>query len=228
MVIWSYSVIRSVRFGCLLSGKIDAMRIQDYRQLTLSDVEQAAQVIAQSFETDPLVSFMLPFRATRVRTLVKFFRVYGEISIKNKRGFGVGEPLQGVAYWKTPDQEDMSISIKSLGKFLPLLFTIYPIGYFRARAALNQLDSMHKKYADGPHFYLDNLGVLASARGKGLSSKLIRPFLEMADSQKVITYTDTVTPANVPLYEHFGFECVEQSHIPSMGITVFALRRPVQ
>jgi ribosomal protein S18 acetylase RimI-like enzyme len=204
------------------------MTSQDYRQLVLSDVEQAAQVIAQAFVDDPLTSFMLPFRSTRVRTLLKFFRVYGEISIKNKRGYGVGEPLQGVAYWEFPGQESMSVSVKSLGKFFPLLFTMYPIGYFRARAALNQLEIMHKKYADEPHFYLDNLGVLASARGKGLSSKLIRPFLEMADSQKVIAYTDTVTPANVPLYEHFGFECVEQSHIPSMGITVFALRRPIQ
>ena len=199
----------------------------EHRLLTLSDVEDAAQVISQAFVDDPLISFILPFRATRIKTLLNFFRVYGEISIKNKRGYGVGEPLQGIAYWKFPDQEDMSISIKALGKFLPLLFTMYPIGYFRARAALNQLDSLHKKYADGPHFYLDNLGVIASARGKGLSSKLIRPFLEMADSQKVIAYTDTVTPANVPLYEHFGFECVEQSRVPSMRITVFALRRPV-
>ena len=93
---------------------------------------------------------------------------------------------------------------------------------------MNQLDLMHGKYANEPHFYLDNLGVLPSARGKGLSSKLIRPFLEMADSQKVIAYTDTVTPANVLLYQHFGFECVAESHVPSTGITVFALRRPVQ
>src|SRR5687768_1359258 len=198
------------------------------RLLTLSDVEEAAQVLAQAFVDDPLVSFMLPVKATRVKTLVKFFHVYGEIIIKNKRGYGVGEPLQGVAYWKFPEQDSLSISVKSLGKFLPLLFTMYPIGYFRARAVLNQLDAMHGKYANEPHFYLDNLGVLPSARGKGLSSKLIRPFLEMADSQKVIAYTDTVTPANVPLYEHFGFECVQESHIPSTGITVFALRRPVQ
>jgi ribosomal protein S18 acetylase RimI-like enzyme len=212
----------------LISIKIQAMNSQVYRQLTLSDVEQAAQVIAQSFVEDPLVSFILPFRARRVSTMVKFFRLYGEVSIKNNRGFGVGEPLQGVVYWKTPDQGDISINIKSLGKFLPLLLTMYPIGSFRARSIIKQIDILHKKYADEPHFYLDNLGVLPSARGKGLSSKLIRPFLGMADLQKVITYTDTVTPVNVPLYEHFGFECVEESQIPSTGITVFALRRPVQ
>lgn len=197
----------------------------EHRALTLADVEHAAQVISQAFAEDPLVSFMLPFRATRVKTLAKFFRVYGEISIKNNRAFGVGEPLQGVAYWKFPGQDSLSISIKALGKFLPLLFTMYPIGYFRAKAVLNEIEILHNKHAQEPHFYLDNLGVLPSARGKGLSSCLIRPFLEMADSQKVIAYTDTVTRANVPLYQHFGFECVEESTIASTGMTVIALRR---
>lgn len=198
------------------------------RLLTLLDLEQAAQVIAYAFVDDPLISFMLPIKATRVTTLIKFFRVYSEISIKNKRGYGVGEPLQGVAFWKFPEQESLSISVRSLAKFLPLLFTMYPIGYIRARKILNQINILHDKHANEPHFYLDNLAVTASARGKGLSSQLIRPFIEMADSQKVIAYTDTVTASNVPLYEHFGFKCVERNTIQGTGITVYALRRPVQ
>ena len=200
----------------------------DCRLLTLADVEPAAQVIAQAFVDDPLCSFMLPFRRTRTRTLHKFFRALGEVSIKNNRGYGVGDSLQGVAFWKFPDQESLSVSLKSIGKFLPLLFTFYPLGYFRARAVLKQIDALHQKYAAEPHFYLDNIGVLSSARGQGVSSKLIRPFLEMADSQKVIAYTDTEARSNVALYEHFGFQCVEESVVPGTGLTVWALRRPVQ
>lgn len=196
------------------------------RLLTASDIEQAAQVISQAFNNDPLISFMLPFRRTRVKTLYKFFRAYGEVNIKNNRGYGFGEPLQGVAYWKSPNQDNLSISVKSLTLFLPLLFTLYPIGYFRAKAILQKIDELHKKHADQPHYYLDNIGVIPNAQGKGVSSKLIRPILEMADSQKVITYTDTVTQSNVALYEHFGFQCVEQSPIANTGITVWALRRP--
>ena len=200
----------------------------DCRLLAVSEVEQSARVISQAFVDDPLCSFMLPFRRTRTKTLYKFFCALGEVSIKNNRGYGVGEPLQGVAFWKFPDQESMSISVKSLGQYIPLLFTFYPIGYFRARAVLKQIDALHEKYAAEPHFYLDNIGVLPSARGRGLSSKLIRPFLEMADSQKIIAYTDTESRSNVALYEHFGFQCVEESVVPGTGLTVWALRRPVQ
>lgn len=196
------------------------------RLLTFSDVEQAAQVISQAFINDPLISFVLPFRRTRVKTLYKFFRAYGEVNIKNNRGYGFGEPLQGVAYWKSPNQDNLSISVKSLTLFLPLLFTFYPIGYFRAKAIFQKIDELHKNYADEPHYYLDNIGVIPIAQGKGVSSKLIRPILEMADSQKVITYTDTVTQSNAALYEHFGFQCMEESSIANTGITVWALRRP--
>jgi ribosomal protein S18 acetylase RimI-like enzyme len=202
--------------------------LQDSRKLTLADVERAAQVISQAFVDDPLCAFMLPFRRTREKTLYAFFRPYGEISIRSGCGYGVGEPLQGVAYWNFPDQKSLSVSLKSLGKFLPLLFSMYPIGLYRAREVRNEIDILHKKYAGTPHFYLDNLGVLPAARGQGLASRLIRPFVELADAQGVIAYTDTVTPENVPLYEHFGFRCVQESYIASAGITVFALLRPAK
>lgn len=197
----------------------------DFRLLTLSDVEQAARVISQAFVDDPLCTFMLPFRRTRAKTLYKFFRAYGEVNIKNGRGYGSGEPLQGVAYWNFPDQADSSISVKSLRLFLPLLFTMYPIGYFRARKIIQQTDELRKKYANEPHFYLDNIGVLPAARGRGVSSKLIRPVLEMADSQKVIAYTDTVTRSNAALYEHFGFQYAAEYPVPGTNVTVWVLRR---
>src|ERR1044071_9969688 len=118
----------------------------DSRLLTLTDVDAAANVISQAFVDDPLCAFMLPFRRTRIKTLYKFFRAYCEVSIKNNRGYGCDEPLQGVAFWQFPEHQSLSISLKSLGKFLPLLFTMYPIGYFRAKAILKQIDALHQKH----------------------------------------------------------------------------------
>jgi GNAT superfamily N-acetyltransferase len=203
----------------------------DCRPLTPGDVEPAAEVIAQAFQSDPLVLYMLPSQRSRIRTLTKFFRVYGEINIRNGRAYGVGKPLQGVAYWVPPGQNGLSVSLKSLSKFVPLLFSPYVAGYYRAyrvKGILPRTEALHKKYANAPHYYLDNLGVLPSAQGKGYSSKLIRPILARADEEHVLVYTDTVTLANVPYYEHFGFECVEECPIAGTDLTVFALRRPVQ
>ena len=196
-----------------------------YRLLTLTDLEPMAQALAHSFSEDPLVSYILPNSKTRVRTVAKFFRAMGRLNIRAGSAFGVSDPLEGVAIWSFPNKPEASATPKDLLTFLPLLFSSYVIGAQRARAIFRQIESNHKKYAGEPHFYLDNIGVVASARGRGLSSRLIRPFLEMADSQRVVAYTDTVSESNVPLYEHFGFECVEQNPIISTGITVYALKR---
>lgn len=203
------------------------MSSPEYRQLTIPDLEPMAQVLAQSFADDPLVSFILPNAKNRVRTVAKFFRAIGRLNIRAGSAFGVSDPLEGVAVWSFPNKPETSTTPKDLLSFLPVLFSPYLVGARRARPIFQQIEANHKKYAPEPHFYLDNLGVLASSRGKGLSSRLIRPFLAMADEQKTIAYTDTVTESNVPLYEHFGFECVEQNPVEGTGITVYALRRPV-
>ncbi len=201
--------------------------VHEYRQLAPSDIEPMAQALANAFSEDPLVSFILPNAKTRVKTIAKFFRAMGRLNIRAGSAFGIGEPLQGVAVWSFPNKPEASVTPKDLLTFLPVLFSSYTIGVRKARAILGQIDANHKKHASEPHFYLDNLGVLASARGQGLSSKLIHPFLEMADSQRVIAYTDTVTKSNVPLYQHFGFELVEENRIADTGITTYALRRPI-
>jgi ribosomal protein S18 acetylase RimI-like enzyme len=195
------------------------------RLLSLSDVEAAAQVIAQAFMDDPLIAFVLPRRRSRLKALLAFFRAYGEVSIQNGRGYGVGEPLQGVAYWKAPSQGDISLPLRSLKIFIPLVFTSYLGGYLKAKPVFRQIDALHAKHAPEAHYYLDNIGVLAEARGQGAASRLIRPFLEKADAEGAPAYTDTATRSNVPLYVHFGFECVEESPVEGTGLTIWALKR---
>ncbi len=196
------------------------------RALELPDVESAAEVLSQAFINDPLCAYMLPRTHSRLNTLRKFFRAYANVSIQNQHGYGVGDPLVGIAFWLPPTQEDVSISIRALKLFLPLLFTGYPVGYLRARMIIKQTELMRRKYAAQPHYYLDNLGILPAEHGKGWASLLIRPILEKADTGGVMAYTDTVTQANVPLYEHFGFQVMEKFTVEDTGITVWSLRRP--
>jgi ribosomal protein S18 acetylase RimI-like enzyme len=195
------------------------------RLLTLTDVDRAAYVISDAFMDDPLVSYMLPGRGGRKKALLAFFRAYGQVSIQSGRGYGVGEPLHGVAYWKTPDQAEISIPLSALKNFIPLLFTSYPISYIKKKVIFRQIDDLHARYAPEPHFYLDNIGVLESARGQGAASSLIRPVLERADTAGAIAYTDTVNEANVPLYKHFGFQVMEACKTEDGSLTIWALRR---
>ncbi len=199
---------------------------EGFRLLALDDVERAAFVMSQALVEDPLCVYMLPNDRTRVQTLRRFFLAYGALGIGNRRGYGSGTPLEAVAFWNPPGQKRMSITVRQLGRFLPLLFTQYVSGIYRVSSVDRRIDAMHEKHAPEPHYYLDNIAVLKEHRGRGLASSLIQPVLGLAAQQGLSVYTDTVTEANVPLYEHLGFRCVEIQPVAEAGITIWALLRP--
>jgi len=198
-----------------------------YRKLSMQDIHLAVEVMVRAFEDDPLCVFMLPNKKTRLKTLKKFFYLYGELNITNHNGYGVGEPLTAAAFWLPPAETGVSIGVRTLFKFIPLILSPYLPGYIKARKIMKQIDRLHLKYAPEPHYYLDNLGVLPSEWRKGLASQLIRPILNRAINEKVAVYTDTVTRKNVALYEHFGFKLMEECTIGGSEITVWALLKPL-
>lgn len=169
---------------------------------------------------------MLPFERGRSRTLATFYRPYCALAARCGRLYGAGDPLQGAAIWIPPGQDRLSVSVKAAAAFLPLMASWYPIGWLRARPVLRAQAELHAKHAGRDHYYLDNIGVVASARGQGIASLLVRPFLEAADRSGILTYTDTFLEANVALYEHFGFRCIERRTIGDTGVSLWALLRP--
>lgn len=93
-----------------------------------------------------------------------------------------------------------------------------------ARAA----EALKKKHIHEPHYYLESLAVAPGARGQGLASKLVRPFLAQAEAQSFRVYLDTFNEANVRIYEHYGFVCREQRDVPELGLQLWLLQYPDQ
>jgi ribosomal protein S18 acetylase RimI-like enzyme len=77
-----------------------------------------------------------------------------------------------------------------------------------------------------PHHHLGVLGVHPEGRGKGHTRALLDAFHALADAHPASTgiATDTENPANVPMYEHFGYRVVAQEHIGP--VHVWCLFRP--
>jgi ribosomal protein S18 acetylase RimI-like enzyme len=64
-----------------------------------------------------------------------------------------------------------------------------------------------------PHFHIDPLGVDPDSQGQGTGSQLLARFCDIVDSRSMGGYLETDTPANVRLYERFGFVIVGQSSV---------------
>lgn len=191
-----------------------------------TDLEQAVRVQARAFRDDPLWVYVLPDVKQREKLMPTFFKVFFKAWISNQQAFGVSQPLEGVAVWSKPDQKELDFFKLLNAGFPKLLFSPILPSFFKTFRIFAKFEEMQKKYAPDPHYYLNTISVAPEAQGKGLASKLIKPFLAQADLESVSTYTETMTPSNVSLYEYYGFKCMEQYNVPKTDLSIWSFYRP--
>jgi ribosomal protein S18 acetylase RimI-like enzyme len=193
--------------------------------LTMTDFKRAAYILYKAFLKDPLWQYLVPNINRRQCAMIYFFKVFVKFNISNFKAFGISKPVDGVAIWSSPYQKIMTL----LGLFgtdlLNLISSRMIFSFFKALNIFYKSEELHRKYASKPHYYLEAIGVLPKSQGKGLTSKLIRPFLQRADKEVVGVYVETMKVSNVGFYEHFGFKCVEKIQFTNSDLCLWALYR---
>jgi ribosomal protein S18 acetylase RimI-like enzyme len=175
------------------------------RTLGVDEVAEASGVLARAFYNDPLWCFMLPNPTERAALVRHAFRATLPSLLGNGQTYGIGKPLAGIAVWSEPQAQRPYLA----GLLNPFIFTLafspLVLAFRRALPVFIKFEEMRQQYAPEPHYYLNTIGVVPEAQGRGYASKLIKPFLARAASEGVPAYTETATPENVSLYEHYGF-----------------------
>ena len=195
------------------------------RQLKIEDLESAAVLMARAFQDDPYMAYLIPDAAKRLEMLPKFYRVFIKASILNHHAYGVGVPLDGVAIWSVPDQERVNFTGLFRSGLFILVFQGFLFPFIRAIKVMRVIEGMQKKFLQKNDFYLNMLAVSPESQGRGCASKLVRPFLEKADSKSSGVYVKTMKLSTNRIYEHFGFQCKETCKVKT-GLSVWALYRP--
>jgi uncharacterized protein YhfF/GNAT superfamily N-acetyltransferase len=76
-----------------------------------------------------------------------------------------------------------------------------------------------------PHWLLDQLAVEPAAQGRGIGAAMLRVAIERAERDRLPLVLETGVPANVPLYERFGFRVTHAPEAPGGGPRVWFMRR---
>ena len=89
--------------------------------------------------------------------------------------------------------------------------------------------SWHKKYSKNA-YYIFQIAVAKENKGTGVFRKLITPVLDMCDERQMDVILETNTKDNILIYEHFGFDVVEQHKSADMPYAEYCmiLRRNVE
>jgi ribosomal protein S18 acetylase RimI-like enzyme len=200
----------------------------DLRLLSIADLGRATEVASRAFYSFPLWRYLLKDDTKRAKLLPKFYRAFLAYGIHRGQVYGVSNPVEGVAMWSFPSQQKIAIRGLVNVDFLQLFFGSSLIPALKSVRIFAKFEPMQKRYAPEHHFQLRSVAVSSDCQGKGLASKLIKPFLAQADEHAMSVYTETTALFNVGFYEHFGFECKEQLPIEGTGLIISALYRPAK
>ena len=89
------------------------------------------------------------------------------------------------------------------------------------------IEKKHKELAPFKHWYLAMLAVDPQHQGKRHASRLLNEMLSNIDKDGLHCYLETGGENNVSMYQHFGFEVVDEFVVPGTKDRLVAmLRKP--
>jgi GNAT superfamily N-acetyltransferase len=176
---------------------------------------QLIDVLMLAFSTDPVGRFGFVTPTQYLHGMRIIFEATATASIESKGAWlteGAG------AMWLAPGKHAAEEGMADLAQHLEPS---------RVDAMGELLGQMNASHPDEPHWYLNFIGVDTHQQGQGLGSAILKTSLLPVDEQGAIAYLESSNPANVPLYERFGFEVTGEIQVKDSPV-VYPMVRPAQ
>ncbi|HEY9595577.1 MAG TPA: GNAT family N-acetyltransferase [Spirochaetia bacterium] len=196
-----------------------------------SDEARAVDVLFEAFRNDPFFKYMLGARSIDARLARPIHTFLLNLGTKYGEAYAPSGAIEGVSLWLPPSHASITAWM-SLRSGVARLLSLLPGNYKRAIPFARKMlayarysDKLHRDRVGFPHWYLLVIGVGDEYRGKGYASRLMRPMLERLDRERLPCYLETHNENNLKLYEHFGFEVVDEGRLPGSEQRQWAMLR---
>jgi len=189
-----------------------------------TNIYLAGKVAARAyFEADDF-SYSSIDSSKQMRFLIKLMNLTYRISLKFGNVYAPTKNIEGVAGWLPHDKINLTNWHYIRHGALSVIIAAGKKGRKQLMRYSNLANKKHKQHANFPHMYLYNLAIDPRYQGKGYSSRLLKPMLAKLDENNLPCYLET-GERNISLYEHFGFEVIEQIDLPEFDNDVWLMMR---
>jgi ribosomal protein S18 acetylase RimI-like enzyme len=189
--------------------------------------DEAAEVLARAFVHDPLMLYLFAGKSQpegyyqRLRAFYEFLCLMCLDLESPLVGCQVGDNLTGVACVLEPDHKAWPDSLTKAFEDLETVIGAEAICRTEACMALS-----HRFRPKRPHYSLVALGVHPAAQGRGHGRRLLDAVqaLSEAHAQSTGVALETENAANVPFYEHCGYQVTARTNLED--VDVWCMFRP--
>jgi GNAT superfamily N-acetyltransferase len=169
------------------------------KQAAQQDFDRSISALVAAFIADPFIRWMLPDAKQYLHYFPLVLKYFAGGAFAHDSAWRT-EDYRAAAMWLPPGispDDDALGSIMEEGIDNNLLGEVFGV--------MEQVDASHP---DDEHWYLPAIGVEPLHQGKGYGSALLTSGVRICDENHVAAYLEATNPANIPLYERFGFKAV--------------------
>lgn len=179
------------------------------------DRERTTATLVTAFASDPFIRWLFPDSLQYLTYFPQLLRFFGGRAFENSSAYRTHD-YQAAALWLPPG---VAPDIEALGGVLQS-----GVQAGSQNEVFAVFESVGKSHPPFPHWHLPVIGVNPRRQGKGYGSALIARGLEVCDRDHVPAYLEAINPANVPLYQRFGFAVVTEIQRGSSPVITTMLR----
>ncbi len=176
--------------------------MRNVRAATMDDLDALAEVLADGFVGDPVMSWVFPDAAGRPRLLQAMFGFLAEHRYLPHGQCTIAP--DAAALWRPTGVASGDEFWEEHGA----AFAAAVEGRVERLAALSE--AMGEHHPNEPHRYLLAIAVRPAAQGRGLGGVLLAHTLAEADERGEPAYLEATSPRNRVLYERHGFETIAE------------------
>ena len=189
------------------------------RATDASEADRITAVLALAFAGDPGIRATYPEPERFLARFPAFVAAYGGSAYEHGTALVAGDFL-GAALWLPPGvEQDAKALAEAVIDGAPQAMLD---GGFEV---MGRAAAFHPKE---PHWYLAMLGVDPRHQGCGAGSALLAAQLERIDAEGLPVFLETTGRQNLPLYERFGFEILDEFQAPDGTWSVWPMLRPAR
>ena len=163
--------------------------------------EAAIGVISAAFVTDPIFRWIFPAPADYLTHAASLVEVLAGRAFDHEAAF-LAEGRSGAALWLPP-------GVRADAKEVAATF-VSAVDPARIEEIGSVMGGLGDYHPEGDCWYLPLVGVDPFRQGQGVGSALLRASLERVDASGLPAHLESSNEVNLPLYQRFGFEIIEE------------------
>jgi GNAT superfamily N-acetyltransferase len=190
------------------------------RPATRDEVPRIAGVLAHAFAADPPMRWVMGGSPDAERRLRPYFSALLERLHMRRGEVWVSDEPFGAAAWIAPGGWPPSAGLElALAPVLLRTFVRHP------RRAAGAARVNGRDHPIERHWFLDYIGVEATARSRGTGSALMRPVLDRCDEEGIGAFLNAGSERSRDLYARHGFEVTKRVELPRGGPPLWSMWR---